>query len=60
MTTEIDGVRKKLSVALPPTIDKNLEHLVGIVTYNYVWNTTRETTKLLIEDAIEDIVDDDE
>ena len=60
MTTEIDRVIKKLSVALPPTINKNLEHLVGIDTYNYVWIKTREATKVLIEDAIEDIVDDDE
>ena len=60
MTTEIDRARKKLSIKLPATINKNLEHLVAIDTYNYVWIKTREATKLLIEDAIDDIVDDDE
>lgn len=55
----IDQTRKKLSIKLPATIDKNLEHLVSIDTYNYVWIKTREATKLLIEDAIEDIVDGD-
>ena len=56
----IDQTRKKLSIKLPATIDKNLEHLVSIDTYNYVWIKTRGVTKNAVEWAIEDIVDGDE